>query len=101
MGMPRRFSGGGVETSSPNPDPFRFEIIERTDYGRYSVVSVKYPDCTTFFGMKILVVKDLPQNPVELDPHFLEDNSVVARFRPDIQGCMLAYKFAETLNEQA
>lgn len=93
--MIKLFSDG--ETSSPNPDPFRFEIQERTDYGKYSVVLVKYHGCTTFGGLKLLLVRDLPHNPVELDPHFLEDNSVLARFRPDVQGHCLAAGLAENL----
>lgn len=95
--MPRRFSDG--ETTSPNPDPFRFEILERTDYGRYCVVSVRYPDCTTFRGLKILVVEDLPLKPVELDPHFLHHNSVMARFRPTHQGHELAHELAKRLHD--
>ena len=99
MGMMRgRFSDG--ETSSPNPDPFRFEIKERSDHGRYSILLVRYPDCTTFRGLKLLVTKDLPLNPSKLDPHFLEDNLVIARFRPDFQGQMLAAGLTESLQYQ-
>lgn len=56
------------------------------------MLKVKYPHCTTFDGVKILVTRKfaiLPSSK-ELDPHFFEDGDIVARFIPDEEGETLA-----------
>lgn len=62
MGMPLLFSLGGksynVDTATkPNPNKYRFEILKIYKGNVYDVVIVKYPDCNTFEGRKILLME--------------------------------------------
>ena len=77
----------------PNPNPFKFVIIKHTEVGDFLVIKIKYPDCTNYEGMKILVfrgigIQDLyRQN--SIDPHFSDNkryHSPVARFEPSEWG---------------
>jgi len=53
--------------------------------------------CTNFEGVKILVFEgDFVLRSV-IDPHFSEDYSPIARFKPTERGMELARKFAEEL----
>lgn len=99
MGM-RLFSSGN--TASPNPDPFKFEIVRKLPRGRFSIVMVKYAGCTTFGGIKVSVYeKDLAsvESAIALDPHFDETHdSPIARFRGDEAGWDMAVRFVSHLN---
>lgn len=86
----------------PNPNPFKFYIdkIERIE--PYYILWVNYPDCINYGGNKILVfesVNDIDFSQVrELDPHFLENNSIkdttlIARFIPTEIGWKKAKAF--------
>ncbi len=88
MGIGYRMSPG--DYTPPNPNPERFKIISRENYGRFSILLVEYKDCSTFDGMKLLLTKDLPKNPTVLDPHLLEGGPVFARFKPNQAGEILA-----------
>jgi len=80
--------------TTPNPNKYRFTVL-RVVRGLNNLVflEVRYPECTTFSGIKYLVL-DCPVldwgNLKELDPHFLEDGNIVARFVPTLEG----YEFA-------
>jgi len=78
--------------STPNPNPFSFKIISIEKGDDFDLIRVKYPHCTTFNGEKFLVVKKDSVNfaTTKLDPHFLEDGNIIARFQPNESGLKLA-----------
>ena len=98
MGL-KLFSSGSDYTptsnTTPNPNKFRFTIEEiiKGKAGVYDLLVVKYPDCTTYCGHKLIMVKTGTVNltDIELDPHFLHDGKVVARFKPTDEGYKLAW----------
>jgi len=72
-----------------DPNPELFKIMNIIQGNVYTYVEVKYPNCTNFEGRKILVTsytKDELLRIEKLDPHFLVDNKIIARFRPDSEG---------------
>ncbi len=75
-----------------NADPTKFEIHFRVDYGRYSLVLVKYDAGASFNGVRLLITKDLPKQPEAIVPDFLTNNEIIAMFRPDKAGQLLAHK---------
>lgn len=103
MGLPlfSSHSSDRPYTSAPtvagNPNPRRFVIRKLVDQGKYTIVDVNYPDATNFEGNKILVLEGISPEEVReldvLDPHFVEDGSVIARFAPTEQGWINAIYF--------
>jgi len=92
--------------TTPNPNPFRYKILSsRTFHGwnsTFLMVEVKYLDCTTFEGHKILIYKNTMLNKIVtsegLDPHFFEKGvSPIARFAPSDDGRSLAIRFCEAM----
>lgn len=90
--------------NSGNPDPRKFNILHHVTLGRYLVLIVQYPGCTTFEGKKVLVFRDVGIRKIRaltsLDPHFCDDPShpsPVARFRPDDQGWEDAVRFCRAV----
>lgn len=85
---------------APNPDPSRYEVLDTEKYGNYSVLKIKYLDCTNYEGVKILVFnvdfsKLMKQK--RLDPHFSDDktlHSPIARFAPTDEGWEDAKNYA-------
>lgn len=80
---------------SPNPNKFRF-IVEDEEYiDGFLIATVAYPGCTTHEGRKILVFHGpwTVRGRTELDPHFIDGNMLVARFRPDELGMKMARAF--------
>jgi hypothetical protein len=93
-----RCSGYTQETiTTPNPNKYRFQILDIIEGTKYDLVKVHYPDCTTFNGIKLLLVHhNTVQTDIKvLDPHFLEDNKIIARFKPNEVGAKLAYKLVK------
>ena len=94
MGMKFMFSCGSIQNesynkntkTSPNPNKYNFEIKkELCKTNNHYLLLVNYPDCTTFNGDKLIIIKgELPDK--ELDPHFFENGNVIARFKPDKEG---------------
>lgn len=87
----RRSSAGSEPCNDPrNPDPMRFNLVDVREIGDVTVAYVTYPNCTTFDGRKLLVFdghcKALLKVARVLDPHFLPNNKLVARLRPDEAG---------------
>lgn len=75
-------------TPSINPDPYRYKIL-RSYYDGHLLL-VNYPDCTSFGGNKLLLLKE-PHKDGPLDPHLLSESHVVlARFTPNKLGRTLA-----------
>lgn len=92
----------------PNPDPYNFEVQDAEQVGAWLVLKVKYPDCTNFEGVKVLVFSDttaldLLRQGKFLDPHFFENQSKVrspvARFVPTQAGWDMAVRFARMMGE--
>lgn len=82
-----------------NPNPQNFHINWHESNGEYIVASVRYPDCTNYEGIKILVYKGVPLedflNAKALDPHFSDKGMApIARFKPDQEGVENAMRFA-------
>lgn len=93
------FSCTPKEITTPLPNPFKFEILKALEIvGDLVLIEVRYEDCTTFGGIKILLLESTNYDPKKidiLDPHFLEDNNIVARFKPTSRGMKLAYDLME------
>lgn len=73
---------------APNPNPYNYKIV-RSYYDGHLVL-VNYPDCTSFGGNKLLLLKE-PHRGGSLDPHLLSESHIVlARFTPNKLGRKLA-----------
>jgi hypothetical protein len=88
----------------PNPDPNNYKVEEVKTVGRFLIVRIKYPDCTNYEGMKILVYEDVSLedliNQKLIDPHFCNNKkykSPVARFVPTPRGQKMAIVFANAM----
>lgn len=87
-------------TSVPNPDPSRWELLDRKQFPEAYVLKVRYLDCTNYEGVKLLVFKGQYKEREYLDPHFSEDkDSPIARFRPDKEGRRLAFTLAGSIGK--
>lgn len=77
-----------------NPNPKIFKIIDLIQEGPFVCAEIQYPNCTNYEGTKIIVFKDTTIEEVEsmtiIDPHFLKDNKVFARFEPTAEGKLAA-----------
>lgn len=88
------------EKLAVNPNPKEFEILEVFTDDSYTVLKIKYPNCTNAEGIKILVYKATPVELLkrkEFDPHFGHKDSPIARFEPTDQGWNMAIKLATSL----
>ena len=86
-------------TTTPNPDPSRWRLVDSFKFKNAHVLIVKYLDCTNFEGLKCMVFKGPYEYQEYLDPHFSDDRrySPIARFRPDAEGIELAKELAKKL----
>lgn len=84
----------GESLVSVNPDPGKFDILERhlSRGGAYTALLVHYKGCSNFEGWKLLIMEGDHTDTVysSLDPHFAEGSDLVARFSPDDRGLKLA-----------
>lgn len=78
---------------APNPNPSRWGIMKHLESGKNLLVKIKYPDCTNYEGVKILLYLNTTLNELTkqqlIDPHFSEDSgykSPIARFEPTKNG---------------
>jgi len=87
--------------TAQDPDPEIFRIEETLQMEDYLIAVIAYPNCTNFEGKKIIVFKDTTveelNNMKIIDPHFLEQNKVIARFVPTDDGRFYAVKFVDSL----
>jgi len=110
MGLPLFSGSSGCDDATRalkprvpgDPNPYRFEIIDVHDCDGAIVAIVKYPDCTTYEGVKVLVYEDAAAfervRGGPMDPHFLPGaSSPLARFAPTLRGIELALAFAHAL----
>ena len=96
----------GVQRPRPptNPNPSNFEVLDIRAYGTgedsYVAVKVKYPDATSYEGIKVMVVKCTTIDVINakvIDPHFTDQPNplpVVARFAPTDPGWRDAMEYA-------
>ena len=89
-------------TMLPNdPKPDNFKIVSLRQIGKCVLGIINYPNATNFEGDKVLVwgnttVYDVRQLKV-IDPHFLKDTKIIARFRPTSEGYRLAKAFCNMI----
>ena len=83
-----------------NPNPRNFQIQRIEKYKEFLITVVKYPDCTNYEGVKIMVFKNVSEdqlkNAISLDPHFCDNKlciSPIARFEPTQIGWNMAVSF--------
>jgi hypothetical protein len=77
--------------TKPDPDPFKFEILEINVIGFNTVILARYDGCATFDGKKLMVLEGTGHGGRQtLDPHFIEGHPVIARFIPTKEGRRLA-----------
>lgn len=86
----------------PNPNPKNFEILRTAEIKEFTIIEIKYPDCTNYEGRKILVYKAASKDVINqkiIDPHFCDGNhlSPVARFEPTEFGWEAAKLFADKI----
>jgi hypothetical protein len=87
-------------SKTPEPDPNIFKIIRKEMFSCCEILEVKYGGCTTFDGVKLLLIKDHYTGGI-LDPHLLGDNHIViARFEPTQEGWNLARLCVKNLCEE-
>lgn len=92
----------------PNPNPYRFKVLEWEHIGLHLVIKVRYLDCTTYEGVKILVYRRmvygflmLKARAQGLDPHFSKSRKMAspfARFEPTTRGWRAAINLAKSLS---
>lgn len=86
MGLPNGMSGG-PDYSYLNPDPKKFILHYAQTNRFYTYAIIQYKNCTNYYGVKLLVYRgDVVEELKKLkniDPHFLDFDSPIARFRPD------------------
>lgn len=90
--------GYSPNAPAPNPNPSRWQILDIQQFHHGYVLTVKYLDCTNFEGVKVMVYRGKYEPRESLDPHFSEDDdSPIARFRPDAEGKAMAFNLAMSL----
>lgn len=72
------------------PDPYKFTIKTKEYVKGNTIILANYDGCTTFGGDKLILMRGLVGDRETLDPHFIEDHPVIARFIPTEQGWKLA-----------
>lgn len=94
-----RRQSNNYHPTDPRPDKFIIKSLEQI--GMCVLGVVKYPHATNFEGDKILVWYQTNVNAVRqmdlIDPHFMEDNKIIARFRPTKFGMKFARQFCESM----
>jgi len=90
----------GVDgVNAPNPDPLNYEILKSKQIGKNVVIKVRYPNCTNYEDIKILLYRNVTMVKISsmdlLDPHFSENGiSPFLRIEPTEEGwdvaCLIA-----------
>lgn len=81
-----------------NPDPSNYKILDYCVIKNNLLLVIKYPNCTNYEGLKLLLYKNINSIKLllnltdnKLDPHFFESTiSPFARFKPDAEGVAAA-----------
>ena len=92
-----RSEAGVFKDTDPNPKLFRMVIHKCKQIGENSLLFINYPNCTTFDGNKIILIKTSCFMQMEhgtIDPHFFNDRpSPFARFKADDEGYKMAVDY--------
>ena len=89
---------GAVVPPPPNPNPSRFKILQTFVWNNHILVRVKYPDCTSYEGEKLLLYLNTSLEQIArekfLDPHFSDKPGLYpnARFEPTDRGLDMAFE---------
>lgn len=91
----------------PNPNPADFQIEKTEVVGLHVIACLRYPQCPTWEGLKVLVFAYTTERAVRaarvLDPHFAPPGPgrliPVARFEPTARGWQLARVCAAALGD--
>lgn len=89
-----------VKARHPNdPDPSNFEVLGCWRFKSHTIAKIKYPGCINFEGEKIIIFEGLIDvvNLEHLDPHFLPNNNILARFVPTQHGTECAHYLVAAL----
>lgn len=104
MGLFKKPSWSSYEqpgiTLPGQPDPNNWHIVRSKQDHEFLIVEIKYPNCTTFEGRKILVYRNCTIAKLvaqtQIDPHFSQSSdyhSPIARFIPTASGWAMAELF--------
>lgn len=103
MGMSLMGKSSSCGCENVDPVETKFLIIEVIEIGSLIIVIVKYKNCTTFEGNKILVYDNISKKDFlklkEVDPHFCDKphTTPIARFIPTQDGINMAVIFASAI----
>lgn len=92
-----------VQPTDQNPDPRNFKVEQVFVVGPHIVAVIRYPNCTNYEGLKVMLFKNLPldqfSNLKWIDPHFCDGKHVspFARFEPTQTGVDMAVFVAKNL----
>lgn len=94
---------GSQPPPPPNPNPYRFQIQQAFVWNKHILVRVKYPDCTTFEGEKLMLFLNTTLEQITkarfLDPHFSNGPGLhpAARFEPTDRGLDMAFELLRSI----
>ena len=57
MGLFKRSCWTNSNAVAPNPDPSKWELLDKAEFDNGYVLKVKYQDCTNFEGQKVMVYR--------------------------------------------
>ena len=107
MGVTLGFSNSSfdeVVATPPNPRPDNYTILMSVEDSEYTLVQIKYHDCTNYEGLKVMIFKcsreDLDRQKL-IDPHFSDSkefHSPIARFELTEEGCKNGMKLLDFLS---
>lgn len=88
-------------------NPYYFNVIQSRQVGSFLAVQIKYPTCTNYEGIKILVFEGIDAETLSthknINPYFSENEKelhLIARFAPTSEGWANSLKFCEMLNSE-
>lgn len=107
MGVIKLFSTGSISNNQIN-NTFNntviidnFKIKRVIQFKNNCLCWINYPNCKNFKGDKILLIENMTKLRLKklktLDPHFLENNKIIIRFRPTLKYWKLGIKILHTL----
>lgn len=97
-----RLDGSSSSTSelsnpNPNPNPNNYTVVTSQQVGDLFVSKIRYPNCTNFEGIKIIISDFNPKRRTTIDPHFTQNGGIIARFMPTDEGWSMAINFAQSI----
>ena len=94
----RPFSGNSKSYGNRNPDPSKMRVMQTFEFdGDVLLIHAVYTEAENYEGNKLILIDGMTRDNAEMlrtfDPHFLEDNNVIARFEPTSKGLRHAVRF--------